>query len=102
MTPPSWAGLEYGDFRAPDKLTLRERLLRRLFPEQPFPPMPESEFILRTETVVRVGWVDRLRVLVGGWIVVKEQTITDVEVGVGRTSATFSVVARNPYPPARP
>jgi hypothetical protein len=67
-----------------------------LFPQQPFPHMPDEGFTLRTETIVRLCWLDRLRVLLSGWCVLKVQSITDVQVMKSQAQATFAVLPGNP------
>lgn len=71
----------------------------RLFPQQPFPPFPSEGFVLRTETVVRLDWKDRLRILLTGWAVVKVQSTTDVEVKTSASTATFAVLPGDPALP---
>ena len=64
----------------------------RLFPQCAFPPFPSEGFVLRTETIVRLDWKDRLRILLTGWAVVKVQSITDVQVRKSMATAAFAVL----------
>ena len=74
------------------ELSAPQAIKWRLFPQQPFPTMPTEGFTLRTEVVVRLGFWDRLRVLVSGWCVVKVQSITDVQVMTAKSESTFAVL----------
>lgn len=73
-----------GAFYAPDTRTLWQRLLSRLFPSRPRPHLEDEVGMapgyIRTEIVVHLDWLDRLRVLVGGKVHVSTSMRTDVNV----------------------
>jgi hypothetical protein len=78
---------------APDPRPWLERLLDRIFPQQPFPDWPnDNSYTLRTETRIQLGWSDRARVALTGRLSVKTQTITDVMVKTARSESSVSVL----------
>lgn len=72
----------------------RERLRYKLFPSR-FVPLPEApahfKDVLECQTCSVLDWLDRLRVLVTGKIVVKTRTVTEHTIGQSVTSSVCYV-----------
>ena len=74
--------------------TLRERLMRRLFPVQPLHAPDQSEAFpswIRTEVYILTDWKDRLRLLVSGRFRVTIFTELEADPGATRTKTVFWV-----------
>lgn len=84
-----------GYYHAP-KASLLRRLLRRLFPAEhlhPTDPLPEwSVGEMFTETIIKLCWRDRLRVLISGKACVQTRTLSSVDPGCVESRGLFYVL----------
>lgn len=88
-------------FYAPDHRGPAEKILDRLFPaayaECPPPCGPDGD-VIHTTTYVYLGWLDRLRVLLTGHLIVHTKTATELQAGSTATCGAVYVTWKDRRP----
>lgn len=84
------------EYEAMPERSLRQRVMRGLFPQTHLEPLPEAEGYApgdyMTVTRVEVSWGDRLRLLVSGRAEVVVRSKTDVSISRDHAASVFNVL----------
>lgn len=83
-------GEPQGGYAMPTPLTWSQRAMQRLFPKHYVEYSDEPR--MSSYVHIRFDWVDRLRVLVSGYVLVETRTKTDVEVSYASSKSAVSVM----------
>lgn len=77
-----------GFFVEPPPPTLKERLRAQLFPERALAnPQMSHRDVFVCRTCCTFSWLDRLRILVTGKVMVETRTVTENEIGAHKTNS---------------